>query len=509
MRLNSKIGLAVLFLMLILSFVYRFYFSGYPGEIKTTLRLSDFNREELQEVLKYFHSKKNKEKYKAAVFLLSDMYFHFNRRTYITDFANNEIKFIATDYPNKAKVEEAFDSIRNIYNFNSKYKFDCQTVKAEYLIENIEKAWNTWQESPWNKSIDFQQFCEYILPYRAYHEPLSDWRDTLATLYGKILDSLPEVTILNACKAINKAIALDIKYDRRWMIGTGTLSVPELMASGSGMCDDITAYGICAMRACGIPVTVDFTLWPKMNYGHSWCVVFDENGKPWSFGPGEENPGEHINIFYKFSLRKLSKVYRHTYSINKESLGEIANDLENIPPFFRRKNIKDVTNEYIETQDVFITFENIPESHSYLYLCIFNLARWAPLQWAGVENNEACFTDMGTGVVYLAGYYERNRINPLGSPFILRENGRKDYLNGDGKVIEKIKLQRWLGSKRWLKNGDTHELFYWNGEGWSYHSSNEVKDSVLVFENVPSKPLYKLESNSRIFTIDGDKQKWW
>lgn len=42
---------------------------------------------------------------------------------------------------------------------------DAEKIKASYLIKNIEEAFKVWNK-PWNLFLTFEEFCEYILPYK-------------------------------------------------------------------------------------------------------------------------------------------------------------------------------------------------------------------------------------------------------------------------------------------------------------------------------------------------------
>ena len=44
--------------------------------------------------------------------------------------------------------------------------YDAHIITAEYLIDNIDCAFDNWQKRPWNRSLSFEDFCEYLLPYR-------------------------------------------------------------------------------------------------------------------------------------------------------------------------------------------------------------------------------------------------------------------------------------------------------------------------------------------------------
>ena len=44
--------------------------------------------------------------------------------------------------------------------------YDAHFITAEYLIDNIDRAFDNWQKRPWNRSLSFEDFCEYLLPYQ-------------------------------------------------------------------------------------------------------------------------------------------------------------------------------------------------------------------------------------------------------------------------------------------------------------------------------------------------------
>lgn len=54
--------------------------------------------------------------------------------------------------------------------------YDSKIITADYLIENIDLSFEVWKKYPWNKHLSFDDFCEFILPYRIANEPLSNWQ---------------------------------------------------------------------------------------------------------------------------------------------------------------------------------------------------------------------------------------------------------------------------------------------------------------------------------------------
>jgi len=53
---------------------------------------------------------------------------------------------------------------------------DVQYITAQYLIDNIDLAFQQSGKSLKDGSLPCRNFCEYVLPYRLGNEPLSDWR---------------------------------------------------------------------------------------------------------------------------------------------------------------------------------------------------------------------------------------------------------------------------------------------------------------------------------------------
>lgn len=47
-------------------------------------------------------------------------------------------------------------------------KKDIEVVDSAFLVEHIEWAFKVWKEQPWGGNVNFEDFCEYILPYRGW-----------------------------------------------------------------------------------------------------------------------------------------------------------------------------------------------------------------------------------------------------------------------------------------------------------------------------------------------------
>ena len=57
-------------------------------------------------------------------------------------------------------------------------------------MQYVDWAFKVWREQPWGKNVSFDNFCEFVLPYRLGDEPLGFWREDIYNRYNPILDSI-------------------------------------------------------------------------------------------------------------------------------------------------------------------------------------------------------------------------------------------------------------------------------------------------------------------------------
>ena len=231
------------------------------------------NNEELLKVLTHYKNGDDTLKYKAAVYLIENMPYHasiVNESNYIVEEAKENFildGFIQEDTLQKLIAEHA----------RSMTVPDIKVVKAEYLIDNIDRAFVAWRSRPWGKHYTFAEFCEYILPYRATSEPLTDWRRVFEERYGYILDSLyTGDDVVEATNAVCKVLK-DEGYIHTMTFNPFGPASPLFVADHRiGDCSDECNFTILVMRALGIPVQYDFYPFsPETFSSHGWCVVLD------------------------------------------------------------------------------------------------------------------------------------------------------------------------------------------------------------------------------------------
>jgi hypothetical protein len=417
-----------------------------PNMLEQTLQIAGDNRAELEKVLNHYENEPLK--LKAAQFLIENMPGHvsYKNQKYVEKYYD-EIDSV-NRYADLSNDELAgiYRTIINKYSRPFSFVQDLQIISAGYLIDNIDRAFDNWQNGNWATHLNFEEFCEYLLPYKVSdYQTLDNWREYFSdTVYGD-LQYLPYITqsshsaywaynaVLQKLVKINQPnldrnIYLQVKYPIRRM-----RSLIHTLLKRT--CDDNNIANVSVLRAKGIPAMIDFTpLWPNRNGGHGWGVILDNTGKnhytQW-FDPREDS----------YLGTPIAKIFRYCYAINPE-LVELNASEKNVPALFRNIHIADVTDEYFRTSDVTV---NLDRHHGqYAYLSVFNNADWRPVQWGKITGKKAVFKNMGRDVVYLplCSTTEQGNPVPVTPPFILTLLGEIKFIVPDTAQRQTLKLTR-------------------------------------------------------------------
>jgi hypothetical protein len=493
-------------------------------EVVAALDSAGPNRVELEKVLANYGAPEDSLKFKAACFLIGNMEGHSYVTYALQDTTSHEIPFEPLSFATYDSLESAFGVLERSYgslDFKKKdLTEDLSSITADFLIENIDYAFKAWQERPWARWLSFDQFCQFVLPYRGSNEPLDPWRKNLFNQYAPIQGSLPDSTNpVAAARAINNDLLSWFKFDSRYYYHPTDQGLTEMLAAKKGRCEDMTNLTIYAMRANGLAVTSDYTpYWSDTSNNHAWNAILLPDGKAIPFMGAEVNPGDYT------LPHKAAKVYRKTFENHPENLTFQPRKQKKIPGWLAGKSYIDVTSDYMKTCDVAVDLtEPVPDSIDIAYLCIFNTGEWQPIQWGRISGQSVVFSAMGTGIAYLPAYYINEKIVPAGLPFICGDDCATTILkptHGDVATVQLVSVARTkpttdVGGKitSHLTAGKQYELFYWDG-GWKSHGSATANDQPLMFENVPSGCLYRLvaadsDKEERIFTLNGVLQVWW
>lgn len=393
--------------------------------LERALILAGSNRQELEFVLDHYaHDSLALE---SAKFLIRNMPGHYSYADTITvgrfyDAIDSLVR-IMKGQPNE-DIQHAINTLYKNYNAHTfSITQDVRVISAKFLIDNIDKAIKQWKELPWCNRLNFDQFCEYILPYKTTElQELKPWRDSYNQYYGDSLErisscSLYRISSFEAAITVNNCLRQYFIRDRY------DYEIPALyfrplsrLAIPFATCDELCNSGLTAFRAAGIPVAIDFVyVWGYGNRGHSWCVVNAPNGHDLPFVPIDTSP----NAIHKVN-ETVGKAYRRTYAANPD-LVELNNSGQLIPEPFRDIFQRDVTYLYADCRNITINID-MPDG-SYVYLCNSSRAQWKPTAFAKVKSGKAIFNNIGKGCIYAVASYSKDGLKIIINPFKIERNG--------------------------------------------------------------------------------------
>ena len=477
--------------------------------LRQALELAGYNRAELEKVLDCYAG--DSLKLEAAKFLIRNMPGHYSyvdtakinkyalAVVAVVDSMRDEKDInVIRDSIDKVAKEMGMDSLKRVQ--------DCQIISADFLIQNIDTAFYDWQQGPWAKHICFEDFCEWILPYKVEElQPLDNWRAKLKKLYtNRVYDlaycdqlrnsPLAAVIIFNRnlANALQPKIGSSVQYPN--------IPTEHRVRIPFGRCNDYTGITTIFFRSHGIPTVIDFTpQWAKRSLGHSWNVIISENGEKVPFGGITTLMDEK-----QLMVETRAKIYRHTYSRNQEMVA-LNNSGEYVPKVFQNIFIRDVTKETIQCSDVTLKVDE--SKRKYAYLLVFDNQNWAPVAYGSIENGKATFKDMGQNIMYLPAVYTDGKMRPIAEPFILNYDGsiKKVVANPDKR--KDMVLDRKYPVKEYfyqyiprLKDGEFQGSN--DPDFKKYYVAHHIKDGkpsgqyVQVSDTIPACRYWRYTSNN-------------
>lgn len=220
-RNSYKNGIAVIFLSLVFAGC-NVKKSELQDRFRQNMALAGKNRDELEKVMaRYRQNPRDSLKLKSAVFLIGNMEnnIHFDGQ-WLKEFDQIFTRTASLDHAGIRKTKDSLVKELGEMNWaNIEIKRDLKILSADYLIENIDLAYESWQNAPWSTRVSFDVFCNYILPYNSFNEYPEKWRSLLQQKYQYILND-PDIpkTMEDVCCAI-------VDDERTWFRWTGRLRI--------------------------------------------------------------------------------------------------------------------------------------------------------------------------------------------------------------------------------------------------------------------------------------------
>lgn len=392
---------------ILISFIISFLFFGcssnkYERAAWDVVKQTNGNTDELSRFLEHYKSVGDKEKYEAACFMVANMVDKFSLK-------------------------------------GERQIFDCCIVKSDSLICSLEQSFEIRETTPFLQQYDFNQFLEYIIPYRIADEPLEYyWKSDV----GNYFMTEEKDDIIEAAKEINSQVRIKLSADN---YGNELQSYSDVMSSRYGKCDDRTMLLVMALRANGIPAAYEFVpCWGSSNNGHSFVSIILPNDSIYPLQNTDEISGE------SYLHRKTPKVYRKMYSKQM-----FFKDKSFSPDMFRYNDIMDVTELHkIGKREVKANIAN--NKDEYYYLSVFSPSGWMPVAKSSSGRFEYIGTGtrtlgsdeaveaigLGDGILYLPiSYLDDGKVVPVGNPLVVSDSSVRE-ITPDTTKRESVTLTR-------------------------------------------------------------------
>lgn len=470
-----------------------------------TMRVACGNAVELQRVLNYYEADDpNEMKREAAEFLIENMAGHGSVASPAVDSLACKVR--QTEKINTDSVQTWWKTYKR-YDTSAK-KLDAQTLKADFLIDNIDQAYKVWQTSPWRGEVSKSLFFRYVLPYRLREEPLAEigWRDSLYQRYHPLIEGVTDLNRAFAIvyKSIHKEFAMrDISFPY-------SLNVLDAGKMRIGKCVHQCQYIALVMRSLGIPAVVDeVNRWANYSMvGHSWVALVRQDGV-YTVSDGDSiarrgNPINSTVFSVKYPLEKdypidtnfkkrVVKVWRMNYeqNVNCGFADKMAD--EKTKSLFAYPFLSDVSACYGLTHSVKVG--SLPAD--YCYLCTYATGEgWKPMAYARKRFGCFEFVNVGDSIVYQPMVYDKNGdLQPVGEAFILTTRG-EEFLHPDRQRKQSMKLYRkypFVKSqlKMWIES---------KGSCFEGANCSDFADSDTLFK-ITRTPVYR-----NVVPLTGEKK---
>nr|WP_306562557.1 hypothetical protein [Bacteroides intestinalis] len=478
----------------------------YPKEVEKALLSAGNNRENLIAVLEHYKSK-DSEKYAAACFLIANMPYHKSDVSLsIPSTYSHYFSKIDSIYQVNPNIN-INDSIQQI--LAAEYatllppkttigQKDIEILTKDFLILNIDAAFEEWHHSPLLRNLSFDEFKEWILPYRTVNEALVyDKMDLRKMMYNNLshdgMDNIRKPIELYK-KYVRLQKSLNKRINTNTHIGTYDLFLPTFKMD----CHNLATITCNIFRACGIPVVYEFTpQWIDKDSRHYWCSSPDSTFTFQPYTPPYNNLGED----WELSLKYASKVYRMTFGVQKDTPYFLKTEKEEIPAVFNKATIMDVTPNYHVCTDISLPAPPI-KGNNLAYLSLFNTQGLNPVAWGSIDSIKQVvhYHKIPINTLFFPTYIDNNgKSIQFDMAFMIRQDSttgkfHKETINCNHQKRISIHLLRKYPPKPHLEN------YRNNIKGALLLATNKIEDPYDTLYVLPTPPApywqkYKIDNN--------------
>ena len=361
-------------------------------------------------------------RFQAAEYLTLNIPGHYSYSNKYITYIRHYTDSVYANYPYWIR-QARFNTLITESKHSVNKTYDAEQLSNDDILGYIDHSIGLRSQYSWYNYYSFKDFCEYILPYMSFNEPITSHnsKDSLSRLlHEKLAEKLAPHSYYFSNDINDVALTLEQTiYDLNIKSIADLLKDPTLKAHGFD-CEEEAAAKCYLYNSLGIPLVYDFVpYWANKNGRHAWAT------SPYNL----EKP-----------LYNYAKIYRKTFSQNASP--ETDRPYETIPDLFIEPFLKDVTSLYGNTGDLSLTVSQRRRNFDNIYLHVFNGGEWRPVAWEKTSGKYIQFSHLGKGVVYLPGYCCDKGLIQEGFPIVLRHDSSCQELIPDIENTQTLRLFR-------------------------------------------------------------------
>ena len=196
---------------------------------------------------------------------------------------------------------------------------DLTSLKADFLLDNVDYAYRARQAVPWGKALPDELFFNYVLPYANLNERRDNWRKDFFDRFRSVVKDCK--TPGEAALALNKAVfpTLNVRYHPTKRPKPDQ-SPYESTTAHYASCTGLSIMLADACRALCVPTRTVGTQWTKVGGNHTWVEVWD---RQWNFvGAAEPAKLNHTWFFANASQADPTLLIHRIYAASYAQTGK-------------------------------------------------------------------------------------------------------------------------------------------------------------------------------------------
>lgn len=298
---------------------------------------------------------------------------------------------------------------------------DCKGIDTLFLRKHLDYAFLLRDNNPLVKQLSFENFCSYILPYRALSDyPLICCNEVLGSIFAKYLIPYNQHGPQELALGYNRTLWWLRKAQGEYPFDT-MLGWPEVFFKGNHDCVDNANYATLILRACGIPAAVESNIAQRFSTSRHYMTAFiDKNGVWQKFDP------EASGIVDKSApaVRALN-IYREHFEVLPSAPFALKQECEPLPEGLSAVGLEDVSELYMHTHKMILPLDTIPPHRNLVYLATFmpHSQGLLPVTWGRIVGDSAHFEHIVKDEVYYPVWIDdEEHYHLCAAPFLIEED---------------------------------------------------------------------------------------